>query len=63
MFGIEVTYAVKDRPILNDATIEDAVHVGMTEQIRVISNGSGFLGTVLKTVQKNSSRPMKKRIL
>ena len=46
--GIKVTYAVKDRPILNDATIEDAVHVGMTEQIRVISNGSGFLGTVLK---------------
>lgn len=46
-FGLKVTYAVKDRPILNDATLEDAVYVGMTEQIRVISNGSGFLGTIL----------------
>lgn len=46
--GIKVTYAVKDQPILNDATMEDAVFVGMTEQIHVISNGSGFLGTILK---------------
>lgn len=47
-FGIEVTYAVKDRPILNDATMEDAVYVGMTEKSHVISNGSGFLGTIIK---------------
>ena len=47
-FGIEVTYAVKDQPILNDATLEDAAYVGMTEHTRVISNGSGFLGTILK---------------
>ncbi|AET69144.1 hypothetical protein Desor_3666 [Desulfosporosinus orientis DSM 765] len=46
--GVEVTYAVKDQPILNDATMADADHVGITEKIRVISNGSGFLGTVLK---------------
>lgn len=47
-FGIKVTYAVKDRPILNDATMEDAAFVGMTDQVRVISNGSGFLGTILE---------------
>lgn len=46
--GIEVIYAVKDRPILNDATMVDAAVVGMTKRIRVISNGSGFLGTVLR---------------
>ncbi|MGI6120318.1 MAG: damage-control phosphatase ARMT1 family protein [Desulfosporosinus sp.] len=46
--GLVVTYVVKDRPILNDATMEDAAYVGMTKQIRVISNGSSFLGTVLK---------------
>ena len=46
--GIEVTYAVKDQPILNDATMADAAYVGMTEKTRVISNGSGFLGTILK---------------
>lgn len=46
--GIEVTYAVKDRPILNDATMADAAQVGINEIIPVISNGSGFLGTILK---------------
>lgn len=46
--GIEVTYAVKDQPILNDATMDDAAQVGITEIIPVISNGSGFLGTILK---------------
>lgn len=46
--GAKVTYAVKDQPILNDATMEDAEYVGMTEQARVISNGSIFLGTILK---------------
>lgn len=28
--------------------MEDAAYVGMTDQFRVISNGSGFLGTILK---------------
>ncbi|KGK88215.1 hypothetical protein DP73_13035 [Desulfosporosinus sp. HMP52] len=46
--GVKVTYAVKDQPILNDATMEDATYVGMTDQIPVISNGSGFLGTILE---------------
>jgi damage-control phosphatase, subfamily I len=46
-YGVKVTYAVKGQPILNDATMDDAAYVGMTEKIRVISNGSGFLGTIL----------------
>ena len=58
--GIEVTYAVKDRPILNDATMEDAAHVGMTEYIRVISNGSGFLGTILKDCSEEFKQAYKK---
>lgn len=45
--GLRVTHAVKDQPILNDATLEDAVYVGMTEKAWVISNGSGFLGTIM----------------
>jgi len=57
---IKVTYAVKDRPILNDATIEDAVYVGMKEQIRVISNGSGFLGTILKDCSEEFIQAYKK---
>ena len=58
--GIEVTYVVKDRPILNDATMEDAAYVGMTEQIRVISNGSGYLGTILKDCSEEFKQAYKK---
>jgi damage-control phosphatase, subfamily I len=58
--GIVVTYVVKDRPILNDATMEDAVYVGMTEHIRVISNGSGFLGTILKDCSEEFKQAYKK---
>jgi damage-control phosphatase, subfamily I len=47
-FGVKVTYVVKESPILNDATREDAEYVGMEGVAKVISNGSGFLGTVMK---------------
>jgi uncharacterized protein with ATP-grasp and redox domains len=43
--GIDVVYAVKGGPVLNDATMEDAVSVGMTAVCRVIANGNNLLGT------------------
>ncbi len=46
--GKEVIYAVKGEPILNDATLEDAAEVSMSELCRVISNGSGMVGTWLE---------------
>ncbi len=46
--GIELTYAVKGSPILNDATMEDARETGMDKAARVITNGSGYLGTILE---------------
>jgi Uncharacterized conserved protein len=58
--GIEVTYVVKDRPILNDATMEDAAYVGMLKQTRVISNGSGFLGTILEDCSAEFKQAFKK---
>lgn len=45
--GIDVVYAVKSGPVLNDATMEDAVSVGMTAVCRVIANGNNLLGTDL----------------
>ena len=42
-----VTYAVKSAPILNDATMEDAVETGLTEMVNVIGNGSDSPGTIL----------------
>lgn len=43
--GIEVVYTVKGGPVLNDATMEDALQVGMPDVCRVITNGNNLLGT------------------
>jgi uncharacterized protein with ATP-grasp and redox domains len=40
----EVTASVKSRPIINDATMEDAEAVGLTDVARVIETGSGDIG-------------------
>jgi Uncharacterized conserved protein len=44
----EVIYAVKGGNILNDATMEDAETTGMTETVKVIDNGSNYIGTILE---------------
>ncbi len=43
----KITYVVKGEPIVNDATMEDAIEVGMTDLVRVIDNGSDAQGTIL----------------
>jgi damage-control phosphatase, subfamily I len=44
---IKITYAVKERPIINDALVEDALYCGLDELANVISSGSDAPGTVL----------------
>jgi len=46
--GKRVTYVVKEGPVLNDSTMEDAVYVGMDKVARVITTGSRFLGVSFK---------------
>jgi uncharacterized protein with ATP-grasp and redox domains len=50
--GLDVALAVKGAAILNDATMEDAMAVGMNQVVRVLSNGSPMIGTDLKTCSK-----------
>ena len=50
--GKEVVYGVKGKPILNDATIEDARKVSMTDICRVVDNGSDKVGTWLEDCSK-----------
>ncbi len=45
--GCDVTLAVRGEPIINDATMEDAVFCGLTSLCRVIDNGTGCPGTPL----------------
>ena len=44
---IDIVFAVRDRPIINDATIEDASFVGLEEEVIVVSSGSVYPGTIL----------------
>jgi uncharacterized protein with ATP-grasp and redox domains len=46
---VEIIVAVKGQPILNDATMEDALYAGLDEAARLISNGSPMIGTELET--------------
>lgn len=43
----EVVYAVRERPILNDATLEEAQSAGIGEGVRLMSTGCGTPGTVM----------------
>lgn len=42
----KVTFAVRGRPILNDATMEDAEATGLTRLVRVIDSGIDIPGTI-----------------
>jgi uncharacterized protein with ATP-grasp and redox domains len=43
----KVTVAVRGKPVINDATMEDAEYVGLAEVARIIDNGSDAPGTIL----------------
>ena len=45
--NLDIIYAVRGFPILNDATMEDAEFAGMAQLVKVISNGSEAPGTLL----------------
>ena len=44
--GKETTYAVRSRPIINDATLDDAHQAGIDQVAGIISSGSDAPGTV-----------------
>ena len=44
----KVTYVVKGGPIVNDATMHDAISTGIVDIVKVIDNGHSAQGTILK---------------
>ena len=55
-----ITFVVKAGPIINDATIEDAEIVGLTDIVKVIDNGSDAPGTILQTCSQDFRRRFNK---
>lgn len=56
---LQITVLVRGKQVLNDATMEDAVQVGMTELVPVMENGTGIAGTSLRHVNKESKHLLK----
>jgi len=44
----KITVAVRGKPVINDATLEDAEFAGLTDIVKVIDNGSDAPGTILQ---------------
>jgi uncharacterized protein with ATP-grasp and redox domains len=45
----KVTFVVRGAPIINDATLEDAIVSGITEIVEVVDNGTDMPGTILES--------------
>ncbi|MCK4859503.1 MAG: DUF89 family protein [Candidatus Omnitrophica bacterium] len=56
----EIIYAVKEKPIINDALAEDALVCGIEKQAKIISSGSDAPGTVLSLCTKEFLKVYKK---
>ncbi len=50
----EMTVVTRGAPVLNDATMEDALNCGLDEHARVTHNGSGIAGTCLERISKEA---------
>jgi uncharacterized protein with ATP-grasp and redox domains len=48
----KITVVVKGKPVINDATMEDAVIAGLPRIVDVIDNGSDGPGTILETCSR-----------
>jgi len=47
--NIPVTYVVRETPVINDATAEDAVQAGIDKVATIVSSGTDAPGTILST--------------
>ncbi len=56
MYNVEITFITRTLPILNDATLEDALSVGLQELTHVMENGvpEPLPGTFLKRISAES---------
>lgn len=52
--SLDITVIVRGKPVLNDATLEDAMMTGLTTVAKVIGNGTQIAGTHLKEVSEDA---------
>jgi uncharacterized protein with ATP-grasp and redox domains len=52
-YNLKITFAVKDKPILNDACMEDAIAIGLDKITKLISIGTDSIGIIYEQSSKN----------
>jgi uncharacterized protein with ATP-grasp and redox domains len=52
----KITFVVKGGPVINDATMQDAIETGLNELVEVIDNGSDAPGTILEDCSEDFRR-------
>lgn len=57
---IDITFACRSEPIINDVLIKDALQVGIDEYAKVISSGMSLPGTILKYVNNEFIEELKR---
>ncbi len=55
-YDVEVTVALKEKPILNDACIEDAVQIGLDEVAELVSTGTDSIGILYADISEEFKR-------
>ncbi|MGD2272409.1 MAG: ARMT1-like domain-containing protein [Desulfobacterales bacterium] len=55
-----VKYIVREVPVINDATFEDAVQAGVDKVARILSSGTDAPGTILKTCRPEFNQVYRK---
>lgn len=55
---VDITVIVRGAPVSNDATMEDAQQVRMTDMVKVIHNGNGIAGTWLPELSQEARTAM-----
>jgi uncharacterized protein with ATP-grasp and redox domains len=51
-YDVDVTVALKEKPILNDACIEDAVQIGLDEVAKLVSTGTDSIGILYADISE-----------
>jgi hypothetical protein len=57
---IDITFACRSEPIINDVLIEDALQVGIDKYAKVIGSGMSLPGTILKYANKDFIEEMRR---
>ncbi len=54
--NLEIVAALREKPIINDATLKDAEEIGLDRVVRTISSGSVYPGTILPETTEEFQR-------